>query len=184
MKYYLLLLIPLLSFSACDFAKEKKHAGASLLATLRKKTVKSAPAGQNPQMIRDFQTFLAKRYADTTVVYYDIYDMVIGDLNNDKQLDFAMQYSAPPEGDCLQCWEMYHVYFEAKDKRYVLMQEEKIGEGAGGNGSFVHIDSIARGNVYRTFYKIEEGDDVPSQKRDLLYYEGGKLLKPAVGTHL
>lgn len=149
-----------------------------------KKTVKSAPTGQNPQMIRDFQTFLAKKYADTTVVYYDIYDMVIGDLNNDKQLDFAMQYSAPPEGDCLQCWEMYHVYFEAKDKHYAFIQEEKIGEGAGGNGSFIHIDSIARGNVYRTFYKIEEGDDVPSQKRDLLYYEGGKLLKPVVGTQL
>lgn len=169
--------------SSCGERKvSRKNAAADLFAKFESRP-KRAPQGQNPQMVRDFQTYLAGKYQDTTVIYYDIYDMAVGDLNQDGNLDFAMQYSAPTEDDCLQCWVIYHTYFVYENKHYAMKIEERVGEGSGGNGNYIHIDNIQKGIISRSHIRIEEGDDMPAQQTDSRYYQEGKLLEaPATTT--
>ncbi|MBX7241956.1 MAG: hypothetical protein K1X92_09425 [Bacteroidia bacterium] len=165
--------------SACGSLPEPKNSVSSLFSAFKRQS-REVPLGQNSQMRADFRKYLATKYQDTTVLYYDFSDMAIGNLNSDDLQDFSMQYSAPPAGDkdCIQCWEIYHTFFLKDGSRYRFIEEMQVGAGSGGNGSYYRIDSLANGNIHRTFYTIEEGDDLQSDNKDVLQFLNGKIIRP------
>ncbi len=177
MKKTVILLLSVIVFYGCGSLPDRKSSVSALFSTF-KKQARLAPDGQNPQMKTDFRTFLAAKYEDTTVLYYDFSDMVVGSLNEDTYPDFGMQYSAPPlgENDCLQCWEIHQTFFVKNGNHYQLVEEVQTGKGSGGNGSYFRVDSIVSGSIYRTFYNIEEGDDAATPTKDVLQYLNGKIL--------
>ncbi len=179
MKKVFILSVIIAIMSSCGSLPDRRDSVSSLFSAFKRQS-RGIPVGQNSQMRADFRKYIATKYQDTTVLYYDFSDMIIGNLNSDDLQDFSMQYSAPPTGDkeCLQCWEVYHTFFLKEGNRYRFIEELQVGAGSGGNGNYHRIDSIANGNIYRTFYNIEAGDDLRSDNKDVLQFLNGRVIRP------
>lgn len=175
--FTLLIIISLATITACG-----KMSGKSNFSylTMLKSAVSSLreglqPQGQNPQMMASFRAHIAQKHADTTTVYYDIADMVVGHINEDAKPDFSMQYAASPNEDCLQCWEITQTFFLWENDTYKIIAELPSGTGAGGNGTYMRIDSILNGYIYRSLFTVEDGADIQSADHDVYRYENGKI---------
>jgi hypothetical protein len=57
----------------------------------------------------------------------------------------------------------------------------KVGEGAGGNGQYISIDSFSHGQVYRSMTEVESGGEGGVKPMPSLILNEGKLIEKKEG---